>query len=213
MHLSSPGLALPSHQVLNHFFRLWLSISAIPLELFSRNSWQAPFSAVIYVSCLNPSAFPWQFSKTGDLWAVSCEVLAASSRSLLLCWARGGSLLSSFMPFLSNSSVLCFSLTDQSLSHCDLWSSSKRFLAEHQPLLIAVWGGSASTQGSVGVVEVLAWARLAGVARLSPKYFPVYCMARLIAAVCSDSVFHHVEFPVLLVSTPFSPVQVAQKHS
>jgi len=28
MHLSSPGLALPSHQVLNHCFRPWLSISA-----------------------------------------------------------------------------------------------------------------------------------------------------------------------------------------
>jgi len=27
-HLSSPGLALPSHQVLNHWFRLWLSISS-----------------------------------------------------------------------------------------------------------------------------------------------------------------------------------------
>ena len=27
MHLSSPGLALTSHQVLNHCFRLWLSIA------------------------------------------------------------------------------------------------------------------------------------------------------------------------------------------
>jgi len=27
MHLSSPGLALPSHQVLNHWFNLWPSIS------------------------------------------------------------------------------------------------------------------------------------------------------------------------------------------
>ena len=31
MHLSSPGLALPSHQVLNHCFKLWLSITTITL--------------------------------------------------------------------------------------------------------------------------------------------------------------------------------------
>jgi len=31
MHLSSPGLTLPSYQVLNHWFKPWLSISATAL--------------------------------------------------------------------------------------------------------------------------------------------------------------------------------------
>ena len=30
-HLSSPGLALPSHQVLNHCLKSWLNISTIPV--------------------------------------------------------------------------------------------------------------------------------------------------------------------------------------
>lgn len=89
------------------------------------------------------------------------------------------------------------------------WKISSRVSAPSWLL----WGGSAITQGSVGLVEVLAWARLAGVARLSPKHFLVYCMARLVAAESSDPAFHHVEFLVLLVSTPFSPVQAVQKHS
>ena len=36
MHLSSPGLALPSHQVLNHWFRPSLTISTTPLKTLSR---------------------------------------------------------------------------------------------------------------------------------------------------------------------------------
>ena len=32
MHLSFPGLALPSHQVLHYYFRPWLSISATALQ-------------------------------------------------------------------------------------------------------------------------------------------------------------------------------------
>ena len=35
LHLSSPGLSLPSHQVLNHWFRPWLSISATSVILWS----------------------------------------------------------------------------------------------------------------------------------------------------------------------------------
>ena len=35
MHLSCPGLALPSHQVLHHCFRPWLSISATTTNLCS----------------------------------------------------------------------------------------------------------------------------------------------------------------------------------
>ena len=47
MHLSYPGLALPSHQVLNQWFRPWLCISATPLEHHF-----SPNVAVYWSACL-----------------------------------------------------------------------------------------------------------------------------------------------------------------
>jgi len=42
IHLSSPGLALPSHQVLNHWFKVWLSISTTAFHRLTELQDQQP---------------------------------------------------------------------------------------------------------------------------------------------------------------------------
>ena len=68
IHLSSPGLALPSQQVLNHWFKLWLSISTTPFTASS--------NACFFLKCQNeqmssttciPFVYSSEFLKT-DKW-------------------------------------------------------------------------------------------------------------------------------------------------
>jgi len=58
MHLSSPGLALPSHQVLNHCFRPWFSISTIFSHLETRSD--------CFLNVRSPSAQFWIITATAN---------------------------------------------------------------------------------------------------------------------------------------------------
>ena len=64
MHLSSPGLALPSHQVLNHCFRLCLSISATRPTLTTARQYSVDDSLHFY----------FQYCSILDSWKL-CQLL------------------------------------------------------------------------------------------------------------------------------------------
>ena len=87
--LSSPGLALPSHQVLNHCFRSWLSISTTPhpfivwTNYFTRLK-VSPFHYGDPLYCNTCTIHPFQFRltryKMTDDWSMAeVHVLSGAS--------------------------------------------------------------------------------------------------------------------------------------
>ena len=80
IHLSSPGLALPSHQVLHHCFRPWLSISAT-MSLLNGPSLQAPSNHTFWQRLskaqLEVQTLHWRWPWVASIepWMTSCSAL------------------------------------------------------------------------------------------------------------------------------------------
>lgn len=150
-----------------------------------------------------------------DWRSLSSLLWGFSSHFLLLVsvLARDCSLLSSLMPFLSKFSVSCYTMSDQSLSHCKLWSRSKSLLAKHQSLPARCTRWVSKYQGQYGGCGNVCMSKTGRGCMFISQIFS-HLLHQQGESLCDLSLFFTtLNSLCLLLPTPFSPVQAARECS